>query len=167
MARKKPGQYPFSLLERIANALHDGEMPLDLAVTLSEPFALERAWTEQPFVDLRRAKIYQRHHLDGPRVYVEVMMHTRPLALFATLQQLREESGMTGIGTQAEMNKAAHCQHRGDIASAADWAMYVTDAIVSHNRGDARVIAALRVHGPPELAELLDAAARAAQRWAR
>jgi hypothetical protein len=188
------------LLEQIAIAMRYGHIPLNLAVTLSAPDVLQMAWTEMPFTDvpfselpggehvaatrLRGASVFTKTtDFDGPNVYVEVLLHTRPQMLFAALRRLLESIyGGThgGIPNPADEFRASDLrasevlQQAGDHQAALHWATQLTRGMVSRLCGfqgnrvppgpcsDAPIVNAIRACGPPTLAEIVAAAARQA-----
>jgi len=200
MSRKKPAP-PLSLLEQIAIAMRYGHIPLDLAVTLSAPGALENAWIEQPFIDVpfsevpglgraaatrsRGASVFTKTtDFDGPNVYVEILMYTRPQVLFATLKRLRESLYQT-TNPSDDLTASAGLQRVGHMQDAIHWATLLTRAMVAHVCGlngnavafgnvvqpgpcsDAPIVTALRACGPPTLTEIVEAAAQRREYLAR
>jgi hypothetical protein len=185
MARNKPRRIP--LLEQVAAGLSSGEIPLALAIELAAPGVIERAWVEQPFTvipfsespsgvrvsatRLRGASVFTKTtDFDGPNVYVDVLIHTRPDALFATLRLLRESMDIPRSAPSDDLTAAEALQRAGEMKNASHWATQVTRILVSRVCGfhghpappgpctDAPIVMALRAIGPPTLEEIVAAA---------
>jgi hypothetical protein len=149
-----------SLLQQIANGLHTGDIPLVLAVELAAPGVLECAWAEE-----------EQPALWASDVHSEILVHTRPAALFVALRRL---SHMLVHRPSDDLYAAEEFQQAGDVTAAWHSVKIVTRGLArigdddrGDGDGDVRIVRSLRACGPPTLSESVDAATRQAERVAR